>query len=216
MIHRLSPDGLLSELHDSRRRLEDLAGRPVRGFRAPTFSVTRQTAWALDLLAEAGYVYDSSIFPLHHDRYGVPDAPPGPHWAVGPGGGRVLEIPPLTFRLLGMNVPVGGGGYLRLLPVPLVALGLRTAQRQRRPGMIYLHPWEFDPEQPPLPLSRLSRWRHGVNIARTGDKLRWLLKRFSFTTVSDGLGLPWSKPGQTHYYGPNQTDGLRASHNARR
>ncbi len=187
MLHRLTPEAFRGDLEDSRRRLEDLAGRAVVGYRAPTFSVTRTTAWALDVLAEAGFRYDSSVFPVRHDRYGVPDAPSRPHRAVGPAGGRILEIPPLTLRILGRNWPVGGGGYLRLLPLGAVATALRAAGRRGYPGMLYLHPWELDPDQPVLPMSRLSRWRHRVNLAKTGDKLRRLLERFRFGPVEAQL-----------------------------
>lgn len=188
MDHRMltvqGPEEFRAGLRDSRRLLEDLAGRPVVGYRAPTFSITRRTAWALDVLAEEGFTYDSSVFPVRHDRYGVPDAPTAPHRAVGPGGGSVLEIPPLTLRLAGVNWPVGGGGYLRLLPVRVVAAALGAAARAGRPGMLYLHPWELDPGQPVLPMGRASRWRHRVGLARTGGKLDWLLSRFRFGAVA--------------------------------
>ena len=180
MLHRLTPEKLQAELADSKKLLEDLSSCPVSGYRAPTFSITHQTAWAIDSLVAAGYTYDSSVFPIRHDRYGVPDAPRWAHWAIGPAGGRILEIPPLTLRLLGMNLPIGGGGYLRLLPIGLVHRGLRAAANAGRAGVIYLHPWELDPDQPPLPMGRLSRWRHRVNLRRTADKLRWLLSRHAF------------------------------------
>lgn len=187
MLHRAGRDGLRAELRDSRRLLEDLAGRPVVGFRAPTFSLTRRTAWAIDVLSECGYDYDSSVYPIHHDRYGVPEAPRWTHRAVGPGGGTIVELPPLTARLLGANVPIGGGGYLRLLPVRLVGWTLKAAERRGRNAMIYLHPWELDANQPVLPMGRLSRWRHRVNLARTASKLRWLLQRFAFSDASSRL-----------------------------
>ena len=187
MMCRLTPRELSTELADSRKLLEDLCGRPVVGFRSPTFSITRETAWALDVLTEAGYGYDSSIFPVHHDRYGVPDAPRWPHLAAGPGGGEILEIPPLTLRAMGKNIPVGGGGYLRLLPAGLVARVLTSARKLGQPGMLYLHPWEFDPDQPILPMGRISRWRHRVNLSRTEPKLRRLLRQFKFGCVADCL-----------------------------
>ena len=185
MIGRLSADAFRKDLLDSRRLLEDISGQRVLGYRAPTFSITRDTAWALDVLAESGFLYDSSVFPVRHDRYGVPDAPRFAHRALGPGGGSILEIPPLTMRLLKSNLPVGGGGYLRLFPVRLVGRALRMAARSGQSGMIYLHPWELDPGQPVLPMGRLSRWRHRVGLGRTQSKLRWLLSRFSFTSVRD-------------------------------
>ena len=187
MLQHLGPDPFRQDLADARRLLEDLAGRPVLGYRAPTFSITHATAWAIDVLAEAGYRYDSSVFPVRHDRYGVPDAPTVPHRAVGPGGGEILEIPPLTLRLAGVNWPMAGGGYLRLFPRRLPARALRQAARRGAPGMIYLHPWELDPDQPELPLARLARFRHRVGLAGTEVKLRWLLARFRFTSVRERL-----------------------------
>jgi len=201
MLNDLAPDAFRAELAESRQRLEDLAGRPVRGFRAPTFSITHRTAWGLDALAEAGYVYDSSIFPVHHDRYGVPEAPVGVHRAVGPGGAGLLEIPPLTLRALGANWPAAGGGYLRLLPVRVIGHALRAAARDGRTGMIYLHPWELDPDQPVLPMSRLARFRHRVGLARTEAKLRWLLDRFRFTSVADRLDALLRPPLPSFTYG---------------
>ena len=187
MLGRLTPQEFADELTESRRRLEDLAGQPVRGYRAPTFSVTHATAWAVDVLAECGYAYDSSIFPVRHDRYGVPEAPVEPHWAVGPGGGEVFEIPPLTRRLMGTNLPVAGGGYLRLLPVRIMGGALHRAHRAGRPGMIYLHPWEIDPGHPEMGMKGLSRFRHRVNLHRTSRKLQWLLNRFAFCAAGDVL-----------------------------
>jgi len=183
MLHRLTPEDFRRELQDSRRRLEDISGQRVIGFRAPTFSITAQTAWALDILVEEGFLYDSSIFPVHHDRYGVPDAPTEPHKALGPDGGTILELPPLTIRLFGTNWPVGGGGYLRILPVWMINLALKKAQANQNNAMLYLHPWEFDPDQPILPMSRLSRWRHRVGLRHTEKKLRWLLQRHKFVSV---------------------------------
>jgi len=187
MLNLLNPETFRRELLDSRRLLEDICGAPVIGYRAPTFSITRRTAWALDVLAETGFAYDSSVFPVRHDRYGVPEAPTVPHLAIGPGSGKILEIPPLTLPLRRMNIPVGGGGYLRLLPVRLIGLALQKVQRLNQIGMIYLHPWELDPDQPVLPMRRLSRWRHRVGLRRTEAKLSWLLQQFQFGSVAQGL-----------------------------
>lgn len=185
MLQRLTPEQFRTELRDSRRRLEDLAGIPVVGYRAPTFSITRNTAWAIDILAEENFLYDSSIFPVHHDRYGVPDAPAGPHQAQGPAGKTILEIPPLTLRMMGMNFPVGGGGYLRLFPIRLMNMAIRQRRKTHRATAIYLHPWELDPGQPIMPgMKPLSRWRHHVGLGRTHKKLDWLLRRYPFTTFA--------------------------------
>jgi polysaccharide deacetylase family protein (PEP-CTERM system associated) len=201
MLAGLSPREFRQELDASRAMLQDLCGQDVRGYRAPTFSITRKTHWAIDVLAEAGFAYDSSIFPIRHDRYGVPGAPRGLHWARGQGGARVLEIPPLVLPVAGKNLPVGGGGYLRLFPVCLPAWGLRSAQRAGRPGMIYVHPWELDPDQPALPMSRLGRWRHHVNISRVEGKLGRLMKRFAFGPVRDRLDELLATTVEEFYYG---------------
>lgn len=201
MLQRLAPDEFRQDLLDSRSMLEDLSGQPVIGYRAPTFSVTHETAWALDVLAETGYRYDSSVFPIHHDRYGVPDAPRGIHRAIGPAGEGLLEIPPLTLRFAGTNWPVGGGGYLRLLPVRVLGRALKKAARQGRPGMIYLHPWELDPGQPVLPMPRLTRFRHRVGLRRTESKLRWLLRRFRFTSIGQRLDSLLAQADGAYHYG---------------
>ncbi|MFA5866175.1 MAG: XrtA system polysaccharide deacetylase [Phycisphaerae bacterium] len=197
MINRMTPQEFRAELTESRKILEDLSGQSIRGFRAPTFSITRQSAWALDILAETGFSYDSSIFPIRHDRYGIPDAPRFAYLASGPGGGTILEIPPLTFRALGINWPVGGGGYLRLLPARAAVLGLKQARRQGHVAMLYLHPWELDADQPTLPLSGLAQWRHRVGLKHTGKKLDFLLKRFKFTSVQSVL--PRLSEGRTKF-----------------
>ena len=187
MITRMEPEPFREDLRESRSRLEDLAGRRVLGYRAPTFSILRRTSWALDILAEEGYEYDSSVFPVRHDRYGVPEAPRWAHRAIGPAGNAILEIPPLTRRVCGTNVPVGGGGYMRLFPNWLLSSSIRKAQQAQHSAMIYLHPWEFDPGQPVLPMGRLSRWRHRVNLHRTAGKLQSLLKAFRFGSVQQQL-----------------------------
>jgi polysaccharide deacetylase family protein (PEP-CTERM system associated) len=180
MLQRLTPSEFRRDLSTSRKLLEDISGQPVIGYRAPTFSITHATAWAIDELAQAGYTYDSSVFPVRHDRYGVPDAPRFAHRAVSANGADILELPPLTARIAGTNIPVGGGGYLRLLPVGIVGKAIRSFSHAGHPAMIYLHPWELDPGQPILPMSTLSRFRHRVNLSRTADKLHWLMDRFTF------------------------------------
>jgi len=201
MISRLSRREFRQELLDSRRVLEDTVGWTVAGYRAPTFSITHRTAWALDVLAEAGFAYDSSVFPIRHDRYGVPDAPRFAHKAVGPGGGCLLEIPPLTMRALGANIPVGGGGYFRLLPLSVVRGAIGSAARLGRPAMIYLHPWELDPLQPALPMSRLNRLRHRFGLTRTERNLRKLLERYRFTDVARRMGEIQACAVETFTYG---------------
>ncbi len=196
-VHRFNPKSFLEDLRRSKDALEQVTGAPVVGYRAPTFSIVRQTAWAIDVLGEAGLLYDSSIYPVRHDRYGIPDAPRAPFRAAGREH-TILEFPPTTLRLLGMNFPVGGGGYFRLFPLFVMERGLRQSQRDCRPSvaMIYFHPWEFDPEQPRLPLRAFSRFRTYVGMQRSRDRLDALLSHHRFSRALDvarrleGTGLP--------------------------
>ena len=188
MIDRLGRAGFRADTLAGKSRLEDLAGEAVLGYRAATFGLVRRTAWAIDILAALGLVYDSSVQPIHHDRYGVPAAPPHAHLAVGPGGGTILEIPPMTRRLAGRNIPLGGGGYFRLLPAIVFDRALRAWARRGQAAMLYLHPWEFDADQPVVPAGALSRFRHRVNLRRTAGKLSALLGAHCFCPVRDVLG----------------------------
>jgi len=187
MIARLGPLGFRQDTLAAKALLEDLTSASVLGYRAATFGLVRRTAWAIDILAELGFAYDSSVQPIRHDRYGVPDAPQQAHWAVGAGGARILEIPPMTHRLVGLNIPLGGGGYFRLMPVAVVVRVLREWARQGRSAMLYLHPWEFDPGQPVVPIGTLGNIRHRVNLGRTAGKLRKLLQTNTFCPVRDKL-----------------------------
>ncbi len=201
MLTRYSPDSFRDDLRVSKKVLEDLTGRKVIGYRAPTFSIMRKTAWALDILAEEGFVYDSSIFPVRHDRYGVPNAPIVPHQAIGPRGGSILELPPMVRTIAGMNIPVGGGGYLRLLPVQFITSTLTYFENHKQPAMIYLHPWELDPDQPELPFACIARLRHRINLKKTEYKLRILLSRFRFSDVQSQLPIAT----EYHYQYRSQT-----------
>lgn len=185
-VHRFDPASFREDLRASKDALEQATGAPVFGFRAPTFSVMRGTGWALDALVDCGFEYDSSIFPVRHDRYGLPDAPRSPFLACGQER-EILELPPLTYRVGGLNLPVAGGGYFRLFPLAAMRAGLRQAARATVPnvGMLYFHPWEFDPGQPRLPLKRLARWRTYVGVGRTTARLAGLLRAFPFTRAID-------------------------------
>jgi polysaccharide deacetylase family protein (PEP-CTERM system associated) len=185
MIARLGVSGFRDDTAAAKARLEDLVGQRVLGYRAATFGLVRATAWAIDVLTELGFCYDSSIQPVYHDRYGVPDAPPHAHWAIGPGGSRILELPPMTRRLAGRNIPLGGGGYFRLLPAVFFDRALRALARRGQSAMLYLHPWEFDPDQPVVPAGRLRNFRHRVNLRRTPGKLRALLAAHQFGRTCD-------------------------------
>jgi polysaccharide deacetylase family protein (PEP-CTERM system associated) len=185
-LHRLTPAQFREELRRSMDVLEQATGEAVAGFRAPTFSVVRETAWALDVLAEAGLTYDSSIYPVWHDRYGVPRAPLSPFRAAGPRH-AILELPPATLDLAGMRLPAGGGGYFRLLPLFLIEWAV--AQGHRRDGApvttLYFHPWEFDAEQARLPLGVMGRWRTYAGMARSRPRLTSLLARQRFVRAID-------------------------------
>ena len=174
----MSPEAFRQDVRQSKDALEQATGNGVSGYRAPTFSIVRQTAWALEILAEEGYLYDSSIYPVRHDRYGIPDVPLTP-FLVRTKSGPILEVPPLTLRCLGMNLPVGGGGYFRLLPGFLMSWGIRQMRRRGRgvPAMLYFHPWEFDAGQDRLPLSRSSRLRTYGGIKTSRRRLEDLLER---------------------------------------
>ena len=201
-LSRLTPDEFRDDLRRARLEIEDAVGVTPIGYRAPTFSITHRTAWALDVLVAEGFEYDASIFPIRHDRYGVPDAPAEPFRALAPGGAAILEFPPLTINGRFLRIPVGGGGYLRLLPVWILDRTLARREHARRPAMLYVHPWELDPDQPRLPLPFLSQWRHRVNLARTEEKLQLLLTRHRFAPARhvlsqiDRATLPTFKPGE--------------------
>jgi polysaccharide deacetylase family protein (PEP-CTERM system associated) len=189
--HRMITQQSRSEFTaDLRRSLEILraqSGQPVTGYRAPSFSVVETTRWALDVLLEAGIEYDSSIFPVHHDRYGIPGAPRHPHVVHRAGDRTLWELPPVTVRVAGRTLPAAGGGYLRLLPYRWSAWALRRLQSEGLPGVVYTHPWEYDVAQPRLPLPRLRALRHYGRVAANEAKLVRLLREFRFTTCADVL-----------------------------
>lgn len=178
-LNRHTPAGFRDDLKRSIEALEQAGGTKVVGFRAPTFSVTRATAWAVDEMANLGLRYDSSVFPVRHDRYGEPNAPRGPFLLQG-AERSLLELPPLTYRIVGQNLPVAGGGYFRLFPPFIMRAGIRQLPEEPAAlGMLYFHPWEFDPGQPKLPLKRISRFRTYVGVRRSAARLGDLLKRYA-------------------------------------
>lgn len=180
-ITRMSPAEFRADVRLAKRAIEDATGATVRGYRAPTFSVVRETLWALEVLAEEGFRYDSSIFPIHHDRYGIPAAPRFPHRIRLPGGGEIVEFPITTLRVAGQHLPFSGGGYFRLAPYAAVRTCIRRIHRvERMPVLVYVHPWELDPEQPRMPVGVLTRFRHYLNLRQTASKLDRLLRDFAF------------------------------------
>ena len=185
----LSREACADELKRSKGLLEDLAGSPVLGFRAPSFSVTRETLWALDALLDAGYRYDSSVFPVRHPDYGIPGSREEIHRLESPSGREIVEFPMTVARWMGRAVPVSGGGYFRLLPYGVTRWGLRQVNARGRPAVFYLHPWELDPDQPDLRnrTSRFGAFRHYTGLRKTEARLRRLVGEFAFGTMDDAL-----------------------------
>ena len=187
MIQHPSRPDFERDVTRAKRALEDAIGRAVLGYRAPTFSVMRATLWSLDVLLETGFRYDSSIFPVVHDRYGIPDAPRFPHRLKAPSGAEIAEFPMSTMTLLGRRLPVAGGGYFRLFPYRVTRRAIARINGERQPAMVYLHPWEIDPDQPRIPVGPLTRFRHLVNVGKTESRLRRLLAELSFAPAAEVL-----------------------------
>jgi polysaccharide deacetylase family protein (PEP-CTERM system associated) len=190
--HRLVYDQTPTTFREDVRRakgvIEDAGGFAVGGFRAPSYSITPRSLWALDVLIEEGHLYDASIFPIRHDRYGIPVSPRQPY-RIERHNGAILEVPASTLRIGPLNLPIAGGGYFRILPYAWTRWGVtRLNQLERQPAIFYLHPWEIDPDQPRLAAGWLGRFRHYRNLDKTEDRLRRLLKEFSFGPVRTVLG----------------------------
>ena len=217
LVYRMIPEQFREDVSISKRILEDAAGKKVIGYRAPSYSITEKSLWALEILGEEGYRYDSSIFPIHHDRYGIPTAPRFPFlvkldgnggdgtrtpvdfermplWEPKPGepcDDCIVEYPISTVKMMGLNIPISGGGYMRLLPYGVTRQGLaKINSAENKPFVFYMHPWEIDPEQPRMNrLSALSKFRHYINLDGTADKLKRLLNDFNFSAMKDVIGL---------------------------
>ena len=184
LIYKLTRDEFAEDTRRAKDVIEQAAGRAVTGYRAPSYSITRSSLWALDVLVESGFEYDSSIFPIRHDVYGIPDAPRGP-FRIDTGSGPLLEYPITTFRIGGSpNLPVGGGGYLRLLPFWYTRLGFNRARAEKLPLIAYVHPWEVDPSQPRLRGRARSHVRHYTNLSRMYGRLEALLALGEFSSFS--------------------------------
>lgn len=182
-----SPAEFRKSVRDSKAALEELTGRPVLGFRAPSFSIVPGLEWAFDILLEEGYRYDSSLFPIRRPGgYGYESAQRDPHHLERPAG-SLVEFPLTTLRVAGLNLPAAGGGYFRLLPYALVRAGFRSCERRGVPGTFYVHPWELDAEQPRLPVAIPTRLRHYGGLARTHGRLARLLGEFSFRPIRETL-----------------------------
>lgn len=194
-VSDLSPEVFFDDIHRAKAVLEDIGGVPVQGYRAPSFSIGAGNLWALDTLVRAGYRYSSSIYPIHHDHYGMPEAPRFAYQVRD----RLLEIPPTTLRLFCRNLPSSGGGYFRLFPYPLSRWMLRRVNRQdKAPAVFYFHPWEIDPDQPRVHgVGAKTRFRHYVNIDRMEQRLDRLLQDFSWGRM-DQVFLPQAQPEVAH------------------
>jgi len=190
-VSALTPAAFRADIRRARARIEDAAGQRVVGYRAPNFSIgPSEQPWAYQVLVEEGFLYDSSSFPIHHDRYGQPDAPRFPHHAWTDGASRLVEFPISTVRLMGVNLPIGGGGYFRLFPLSWIRHGLHHVNaRERQPVMFYLHPWELDPDQPRPPMPWSNRFRHYVGLKQLAAKLTGLLADFRFAPAREVLQL---------------------------
>lgn len=185
-LFALDPESFRTDLRRAQCALEDATGIAVAGFRAPSWSIVPRTAWALDVLVEEGYRWDSSVFPVRHDRYGWPGSPREPH-VLALAGGSLIEVPPATARFFGANVPVAGGGYLRHFPFGLLRAGIGSLDREGIPAVVYVHPWEIDPAQPRLDVPWLTRLRHYRNLHKVEDRLTRLLDAFRFSSITDVL-----------------------------
>jgi polysaccharide deacetylase family protein (PEP-CTERM system associated) len=187
LIYNLTPETFREYLVRSKATLEDIIGKPVVGYRATSFSITTKALWALDLIKEAGFAYDSSIFPIgHHDLYGIAGFPRHPYAHAN----GLVELPPSTLTFLGKNIPFGGGGYFRLYPYWLTRQGIGKFNQEGYPAMVYLHPWELDPACPRIPHADWqTRFRQYVNLAKTEARLKRLLADFCWGPVKDYLNL---------------------------
>jgi len=186
LVYQQTPEEFREETLRSKALLEDQAQVPVLGYRAASYSITRRSLWALDALVEAGFVYDSSIFPVRHDLYGIPEAPRAPH-LIRRDSGRLVEFPPSTAQLPGMRLPVAGGGYFRIFPYGITRWAVRRVNAEGLPFIFYLHPWEVDPGQPRVRVGWRSRFRHYTNLDRCEARLRRLLTDFRFVSARESL-----------------------------
>jgi polysaccharide deacetylase family protein (PEP-CTERM system associated) len=185
LIYKLSRDEFRDDTRRAKAVIEDAAGVAIYGYRAPNFSVVKKSLWALDVLAELGFRYDSSIFPIRHDVYGMPEAPRVP-FRMDTAAGALAEFPMTTFRwMVPQNLPIGGGGYLRIFPFWMTRFGVRKACENGVPLITYVHPWEVDPAQPRLHGRLTSRLRHYTNLKETAGRLRKLSEMVAFTSFRD-------------------------------
>ena len=188
LVYKQTPEVFREETIKSKRILEDIIQAPVTGYRAASYSIVEKTLWALDILVEAGFEYDSSIFPVRHDRYGIPDAVEVPHHLKTPRDRSIIEFPLSTAKVFNYKLPIAGGGYFRLYPYALSKAGLKQVNRRQQPFIFYLHPWEIDPDQPRVETTWFSRFRHYNNLDKCEHRLQQLMQDFEFCTAREVLG----------------------------
>lgn len=180
-IYRQTQEQFQAETRQAKRIIEDAIGQPIIGYRAASYSITEKSLWALDILAQEGFKYDSSIFPIRHDLYGIPGYPRFYHVIALKGNGEIVEFPLSTVRIGGINIPVAGGGYLRLFPYTFTRWAIRSLnEKEQQPAIVYLHPWEIDPDQPRIAGTLISRFRHYNNLRKTEQILCRLIQDFRF------------------------------------
>lgn len=197
LVYRQSVDEFRADVHRAKTILEDLSGHAVIGYRAPNYSIHRAQQWAYDILLEEGFQYDSSVYPIRHDRYGQVEAPRFPYQIRSGESCHLIEFPIGTVRLFGVNMPIGGGGYFRLLPVAFTRYGIaRVNEKEKYPVMFYFHPWELDPDQPRPSMPWHHRFRHYVGLTQEKDKLSSLLQRFRFSSACKLLEREWQRSVQ--------------------
>jgi polysaccharide deacetylase family protein (PEP-CTERM system associated) len=184
LIHTQTSIQFREDVRRSKRILEDLIGRSVAGYRAPSFSITPQTKWAIPVLIEEGYRYDSSIYDRFRSSQGCRETRTGAY-QLKTHAGTIFEVPPSTMSACGFQLPVAGGGYFRLFPYAASRMFLKSLEKQGSQLVMYLHPWELDPEQPRMDGPVLSKVRHYLNLGRTEQRLRWLLRDFSFAPINE-------------------------------
>lgn len=185
-VTALAPETFRDDVRSSKRVLEDVSGMPVAGFRAPSFSIIPSFEWAFDVLIEEGYRYDSSLFPIQRHGYGYPSAPRKPHW-IHRESGALAEFPLATTRFFNVSIPAAGGAYLRQFPLGVVQRAFREAGKRGESATFYIHPWEIDPGQPRLPVSRVNRIRHYRGLNSALGKIERLLAEFRFEAIGSYL-----------------------------
>jgi len=185
-IPTMTPSEFRTDIRDSKKRLEDITGTAISGFRAPSFSIVPGFEWTFDVLLEEGYRYDSSLFPVRRRGYGYPQAPKEPH-VIKRDAGELAEFPPATVSLAGLSLPAAGGGYLRHFPLRLIRHAFRQFSARSLPTTFYIHPWEIDPAQPRVPVSLLTRFRHYRGLHHCLDRIEALLQEFHFAPLVSGL-----------------------------